>query len=250
MKKISRLMSALLAAVLLLSACCAAFAEDVSVYIPNRVDKLQLPDTGSKMKGDAFRTGIEGAKTVIGRESVTVRTDCGRKTVKYVRTVTVTYPEGNTIRKVVAEYANDKKKSLTKYTITYQLGEKEFYTVSYAPRTNTVVEDHFQGAIAYADHGVHSYTNVDTGDRYTVDADVNLPSMTLFKDSLGGVYLHHYEQDEILEAYYDDGTVSLRSGSGKNANAWYSYDSIKGIYVPANKGGLRAPKSFKSPRVD
>ena len=82
-----------------------------------------------------------------------------------------------------------------------------------------------------------------------MNADANLPSATLFKDSTGGVYLHHYDQDEILEATYTDGSVTLKSGSGNKANAWYAFDSVKGIYVPSGRAGLRAPKSFKSPRV-
>ena len=259
MKNISRWMSALLAVALLLTSSLAAVADDTEVYIPNRIEKLQLPDRGEKYKGDPFLTGMEGAVTYLERESTVIRAENGKDargrtktkkvTLRYISKVTTVYPEGNYIRKVVAEYGNDKKKSLTKYTITYQVGEKQLYTVSYAPKTNTVVEDHYRGRITFVDHGVHSYTNVDTGEVFTVDADANLPSKTLFKDSQGGVYLHHYDQDEILEAFYTDGKVDLKSGSGDNANAWYSYDSIKGIYVPANKGGLRAPKSFKSPRV-
>lgn len=259
MKNISRWLSALLAVTLLLVSSLAAVADDTEVYIPNRIEKLQLPDRGEKYKGDPFLTGMEGAVTYLERESTVVKAENGKDargriktkkvTLKYISKVTTVYPEGNYIRKVVAEYGNDKKKSLTKYTITYQVGEKQQYTVSYAPKTNTVVEDHASGKITFVDHGVHTYTNVDTGDSYTVDADANLPSTTLFKDSLGGVYLHHYDQDEILEAFYTDGKVDLKSGSGDNANAWYSYDVIKGVYVPAGKGGLRAPKSFKSPRV-
>ena len=46
-----------------------------------------------------------------------------------------------------------------------------------------------------------------------------------------------------------DGNATIKSGSGNRANAWYAFDSVKGIYVPSGRAGLRAPKSFKSPRV-
>ena len=259
MKNISRWMSALLAVALLLTSSLAAVADDTEVYIPNRIEKLQLPDRGEKYEGDPFLTGMEGAVTYLERESTVVKAENGKDargrtktknvSLKYISKVTTVYPEGNYIRKVVADYGNDKKKSLTKYSITYQVGEKQLYTVSYAPKTNTVLEDHVGHRITYVDHGIVKKVNVDTGEVYTVNTDANLPSQTLFKDSLGGVYLHHYEQDEILEAFYTDGKIDLKSGSGNNANAWYSYDSIHGIYVPAHKSGLRAPKSFKSPRV-
>lgn len=250
MKKTNRWISALLAAVLLLSVSLTAAAEDVTVFIPGRLAKLQLPDSAESFDGDPFNTGVEGAVTTLVWDDATIQTSCGGyKKLDYIRQVIVTYPEGNYIRKVVAGYGNDKKKSLTKYTITYQTGEKEYYTVSYAPKTNTVVEDHYNGSISYTDHGTKTYMNVDTGSTVTVNADANLPSATLFKDSTGGVYLHHYDQDEILEATYTDGSVTLKSGSGNKANAWYVFDSVKGIYVPSGRAGLRAPKSFKSPRV-
>ena len=259
MKNISRWMSALLAVTLLLASSLAAVADDTEVYIPNRIEKLQLPDRGEKYKGDPFLTGMEGAVTYLERESTVVKAENGKDargrtktkkvTLKYISKVTTVYPEGNYIRKVVAEYGNDKKKSLTKYSITYQVGEKQQYTVSYAPKTNTVLEDHSNGRITYTDHGPYTYTNPGTGKEVTINLDANLPSAVLIKNAQGGVYLHHYDQDEILEAFYTDGKVDLKSGSGDNANAWYSYDVIKGIYVPAGKGGLRAPKSFKSPRV-
>ena len=161
----------------------------------------------------------------------------------------VDYPAGNYIRRVVAEYANDRRNSLTKYTIRYEVAEKEFYTVTYAPRTNTVGEDHANGEITYRDHGVVTYVNVDTGDAVTVNLDANLPGMTLLRDSAGAVYLHHYDQDEILEAVYTNGKVTYKSGSGKNANAWYEWDLVTSRVTRIRTNGLRAPKSFKSPRV-
>ena len=145
MKKTNRWISALLAAVLLLSVSLTAAAEDVTVFIPGRLAKLQLAES---FDGDPFNTGVEGAVTTLVWDDATIQTSCGGyKKLDYIRQVIVTYPEGNYIRKVVAGYGNDKKKSLTKYTITYQVGEKQLYTVSYAPKTNTVVEDHYRGRI-------------------------------------------------------------------------------------------------------
>ena len=245
-----QLMKTMLAVMLLLALAAPALAaEEVSVYIPNRLDRLQLADEDC-YEGDPFKTGMEGAVTEVEYDESVVPTSCGGlKRLEYIRKVTVKYPAGNCIRKVTAEFGNDRKKSLTKYTITYQTGDREFYTISYAPRTNTILEDHFQGAIYFHDHGVHSMTNGDTGDTYTINADANLPSMTVFTDSNGGVYLHHYEADEILQGEYTDGSVTLKTGSGNNAGSWYLWDSVSGGATRVRKGGLRSPFSFKSPRV-
>ena len=250
MKKMSRLMSALLAAALLLSISCAAVAEDVSVYIPNKLAKLDLPDDVETYEGDPFKTGMDGAVTTIEWDDATIIPECGGYlTLDYIRSVTVVYPAGNYIRKVVAEYTNDKKKSLSKYTITYQTGENEYYTISYAAKTGTVAEDHGLDGINYATQGIHSYINNDTGEVITVNLNAAPASQKLLEDYVGAVYLHHYSADEILEGDYTDGSVRLHSGSGNNAGKWYAYDSVSGVYTQSRKGGLRSIFSFKSPRV-
>ena len=250
MKQMNRALCAVLIVALLCSlASFASAEEEVSVYIPDKVERLQLPESEDEFEGDPFRTGMEGAKAFIYRETVKVITDCGTTNVTYVAKVVADYPEGNTIRRVTAEYANNKKKTLTKYTIRYQTGPKEFYTISYAPRTNTVAEDHYEGEITYVDHGVQTFRNQDTGDSYTVNLDANLPSATLFRDSAGAVYLHRYEQDEILEGVYTDGNVTLKNGVGKyfGQNAWFQWQG--GSATRYYKAGLRALVSFVSPRV-
>ena len=135
MKRFARLISALIASVLLFSSGLAAAEEEkeaVSVYIPSRVTRLNLPEDVSQYDGDAFRTGIEGAVTQVQRATVVVKTDCGKTEVEYIRSVTVNYPSGNFIRQVVAIFRNNTGGSLAKYNITYQTDDGGLYTIYYS----------------------------------------------------------------------------------------------------------------------
>ena len=80
MKKNVRLLALLLVAVSVLSVSTAALgAEEVTCYIPNRVERLALPDYSEAIadecnyKGDPFRTGQEGGDTFVTWEQVTVK---------------------------------------------------------------------------------------------------------------------------------------------------------------------------------
>ena len=241
--------AAWLLALLLLPAACAA-EEDVYVHIPGSAGRLVLPKEDAWYDGDPFDTGIQGAVAQVLWDSVDVRSDSGRISVDYISKVIVDYPEGGRIRRVTARYANDSGKSLTGYTVTYQTGADEYYTISYAPRTNTVLEDHSGGKILYRDGGTVTVISADTGETVTVDLDADLPGRKLLEDSLGSVWLHHYAEDEILEGAYTDGAVTLRTGSGDRADTWFLWDEWTGKVTPWEKDGLRSPFSFISPRVD
>ena len=250
MKKTFGMILLLVALVLPLSAFSAA-EEEIYVYIPDSASKLKLPAEDAWYDGDPFLTGIEGAVAQVLWDTVSVRSASGGSIdVDYISKVIVDYPETGTIRKVVAAYCNDDRKSLTRYTITYHTGEDEYYAITYAPRTNTVLEDHVDGKIFYEDHGVITVINVDTGDTVTVDLDADLPSQKLLEDSLGAVYLHHYSRDEVLEGAYTDGEVKLKSGSGSSLDSWYLWDEWTGTVTRSRKIGLRPAGSFVSPRVN
>ena len=86
MKKTNRWISALLAAVLLLSVSLTAAAEDVTVFIPGRLAKLQLPDSAESFDGDPFNTGVEDAVTTLVWDDATIQTSCGGyKKLDYIR---------------------------------------------------------------------------------------------------------------------------------------------------------------------
>ena len=136
MKKTVRILALALMATILLSLSAAALAEDITAYIPNKVEKLKLPGYENATyneytyDGDPFQTGQEGGKTTVyweevrvpGHKYVTVR---GQKVEKYaeydtlyiprVRTI---FPKGNYIRKIEANYRNDNARSLVDYLIT------------------------------------------------------------------------------------------------------------------------------------
>ena len=69
MKKSVRLLVLAVLAMILLSVSAAALADDITAYIPGRVSRLDLPGYENAVydeyqyKGDAFRTGQDGAKT-------------------------------------------------------------------------------------------------------------------------------------------------------------------------------------------
>lgn len=99
---------------------------------------------------DYFKTGMNGAVTVIRWEPVSIKNTSEENYVKYettttvwfVSSVTATYPAGNPITKVRAEYRNDKKNTLSSYEITYAVNENESYAITYMPNTATIFEEH------------------------------------------------------------------------------------------------------------
>ena len=252
MKNLSRFVSLLLIAMLLMGLSVEALADDTTVFLPSRIARLNLPEDVDEYDGDPFQTGYEGAHTVLYRESVKVPVKPrGTTTLEYVSKVVVTYPAGNYIRKVVAEYRNDKKNTLSKYMITYQVSDKEFYTITYAAQTNSVLEFHYDGALGR--------------EIEYEDLPDNTPAQTIFKNkdiydantgallySNAAMYVHHYTQDQILEGVYKNGGLTLKNGVGKyfGSATWFNWDAATGKVVKSKMKGLKKLSSFVSPRVE
>ena len=256
MKKNVRLLALLLVAVSVLSVSTAALgAEEVTCYIPNRVERLALPDYSEAIadecnyKGDPFRTGQEGGDTFVTWEQVTVKgykyvRVNGVKTKKsatydtlYIAQVRTYFPKGNYIRKIVANYRNDAPHTLIDYLITYQVSDKEKYTVRYAASTVTMLETHTTTTVAGITFPKITFSKVDG----------QYASRKLSPTQ----YLHHYTKDQILEGWYDrDDLPTLKSGSGDNLNKWYLWEYWSGKVTQYKRGGLKPVTSFRSPRVE
>ncbi len=192
------------------------------------------------VKEDYFRTGMGGANTVIRWVPEHIKNYSEENYVKYettttvwyVSSVTATYPAGNTIVGVRADYRNDRKNTLSSYTITYAVNDNETYAITYMPNTATIFEEHNYG-LFLPDNSLLPSTIFTNNDPNT------------WEEYPTGAYFHHYEADEPI---YGEYTVSGRkyvSGSGSNLNKWYSEDHGKQL----KKNGLRGVTSFKSPRV-
>ena len=215
MKRLTRLMSALLAAVLLFSfgrAAAGAENEVPAVHIPPRVVSLHLPEDVSQYNGDAFRSGIEGAVTMIERGTMTVRTDCGKTDTEYIRSVTVTYPSGNFIRQVSAIYRNDTGGSLAKYNITYQVDDGGLYTIYYSAKEKSMNIPPAGSKSTYVPFGYSQKT---------------------------GTFRYPWTDKILKGAYYGSG-VQLTCGL---SGVWHPYDT--GKYMD-----LYSIFSFISPRVE
>ncbi len=190
---------------------------------------------------DYFRTGMEGASTVIRWEPEHIKNYSEENYVKYettttvwyVSSVTATYPAGNYITGIQADYRNDRKNTLSSYTITYTVSDKESYTITYMPNTATIFEEHNYG-LFLPDNSLLPSTIFTNNDPNT------------WEEYPTGAYYHHYEADEPI---YGEYTVSGRkyvSGSGSNLNKWYG----EGHGTELKKKGLREVTSFTSPRVE
>ena len=256
MKKTARILALGLIVVTLLSLSVAALAENLTVYIPNRVVKLDLPGYENARydeytyDGDPFRTGQEGGETTVYWEQVRVPGHKfvfvnGAKVEKYaeydtlyIPRVRTTYPKGNYIRKIEANFRNDAARSLVDYLITYQTSDTEKYTVRYAAANVTILE-------------THEYETTPTGGKITKNITFSKwdgkPISAKLNDNQ---FLHRYYQDQILEGWYDaDGEMTLKSGSGKNFQKWYRWEYWTGKVVQVYKRGLKPVTAFKSPRV-
>ena len=215
MKRLTRLMSALLAAVLLFSfgrAAAGAENEVPAVHIPPRVVSLHLPEDVSQYNGDAFRSGIEGAVTMIERGTMTVRTDCGKTDTEYIRSVTVNYPAGNYIRRVSAIYRNDTGGSLAKYNITYETDDGGLYTIYYSVKEKSMNIPPATSQSVYRPYG---------------------------KAVKNGTFRYPHT-DKILKGAYSGGGVMLTCGQ---ADVWHPYSTAR--YM-----SLYSIFSFISPRVE
>ena len=256
MKKSARILVLALFAAILLSLSAAALAEDITVYIPNRVSKLNLPGYENatydeyQYQGDPFLTGQNGGKTTVFWEEVKVK---GyeyvyrggikiRKNAKYdtlyIPRVVTTYPKGNYIRQIVANFRNDEARSLVDYLITYQVSETEKYTVRYAAADATILE-------------THEYATTATGSR--INTKITFSKWNGEKATSTATtkqFIHRYYQDQILEGWYDaDGEMTLKTGSGDNFTKWYLWEYWSGKVVEVRRRGLKPVTAFKSPRV-
>ena len=215
MKRLTRLMSALMAAVILFAFGCAAAGaekEVPAVHIPSRVVRLRLPEDVSQYNGDAFRTGIDGAVTMIERGTMTVRTDCGRTDTEYIRSVTVNYPAGNFIRRVSAIYKNDTGGSLAKYNITYETDDGGLYTIYYSAKEKSLNIPPADSIFIYVPFG------------YAQKA---------------GTFRYPWT-DRILKGAYSGSGVQLTCGL---SGVWHPYDTARNMK-------LYQIFSFISPRVE
>ena len=268
MKKMTRALAMGIIALILLSLSAAAFAEEVTAYIPNKVVNLQLPDYENAKygeytyDGDPFRTGQEGGRTTVYWEEVKVlghkyvyeyneRTQKYDKIEKdakydtlYIPRVITKYPQGNYIRKIVANYRNDKNRTLVDYLITYQVSETEKYTIRYAAANATIKELHeYESAAAVGVKRARKFT-FSKWDGKTDTFNNEKPKEN------EKIFVHQYYQDQILEGWYDaDGEMTLKSGSGKNFKKWYLWEYWTGRVVQSYKRGLKPVTAFKSPRV-
>ena len=230
-----------------------------------------------RVEEDFFRTGMEGAYSVIRYEPVTIKSICGpeddpdkytrKDTVWYVSSVIATYPDGNYIVEVEADYRNDAKNTLASYKITYATSDKETYKITYAPSTTTVLEDHETGTFMTWPSKMAPSTDLEEYFRQqveeqwqqygTVTDPQDYPDYDDSYTALAGMYLHHYTQDEVLCGEYKSGKTHLMSGSGKNLKYWYKFNgtgTLNGVKVNNNgkkstNKNLKPCTYFKSPRV-
>lgn len=183
---------------------------------------------------------------------VCVRKDATPLTVWYISRVTATYPSGNNIVEVEADWRNDEKKTLASYKITYEPKQGELYKITYSPTTTTMFEDHQTGTIepwgasTAPSTSLEAYIkkNSDPGDRSYIN--------------FRGMYLHHYTEDEVLSGLYTSGNTVLCSGSGNNLRKWYKFNGTtilengmkrNNLGKQVKKNGLKPCTSFISPRV-
>jgi hypothetical protein len=229
------------------------YSVNVSYYRNGKAYKVVVTLKDSE---DFFRTGMEGGVMSITFERVNVELDSikgyddddepiyASTDVWYISQVSATYPEGNYIIGVEADFRNDRKQNLYGYKVSYAVSEKEIYKITYAPNTASVLEDR-DNQLSDSD-----YTPVGS----SAPSTVVIPTTWNPKyPKLGtrGVFIHHYTADEAIygEFYasrdaWADGKPTAVSGSGNKLNKWYKPGH--GAQVRNIKKGTT---SFKSPRV-
>ncbi len=173
-------------------------------------------------------------------------------TVWYISAVTATYPAGNYIVGVEADWRNDKKKTLASYKITYEPKQGEQYKITYSPVTTTVYEEHRSGT--FETWPASNAPSSKLADYIKKNSDPGDRSYLQFQ----GMYLHHYTEDEVLSGLYTSGSTVLCSGSGNNLRKWYKYNGTttlkngmkrNNLGKQVKKNGLKPCTSFISPRV-
>ena len=136
----------------------AAGWQDVSAYIPDTIEKLDLPQTesGASSSGhvfqvtnypegwdydDPFLTGMSNWEvTLVWEDMVLGSGKDGKVMPQYVRKIIATYPENYYIRQIEAEYGNDGRRSLVRYTIIYRFSDAGQYAFSYDGNTDEIQE--------------------------------------------------------------------------------------------------------------
>lgn len=196
---------------------------------------------------DFFKTGMEGGTMTITFEKVDVKLSSSATAhtkVWYISQVSATYPEGNYIIGVEADFRNDSKQNLCSYRVSYAVSEKEIYKITYAPNTASILEDR-DNQLSSSD-----YTKVGPNVPSTVVTPTTW-NPKYPKIGTRGVFVHHYTADEAIygEFYtsrddWSNGTITAVSGSGSKLNKWYK--NGHGAQVRNIKKGT---SSFKSPRV-
>ena len=81
---------------------------------------------------DYFASGQQGAWSTVYWRSEKIKSDCGGYIMTwYIGNVTVSYPYGEEIRSISADFRNNKKNTLYGYTITYAVSDTEIYSIRY-----------------------------------------------------------------------------------------------------------------------
>ena len=255
---------------------------------------------------DPFRTGLEVDHVSVTFENVDVITYCYADAVTewennqhkdpvsglyypkpqpmsmwYLSHVEAIYTEGSYVAGVGTDWRNDKKQNLASYRVVYAVSEKDYYMITYAPKTTTINENK-SGSTVFTDGAgnvcdltqgnttgaFYKATGIQPPEDYVELSRQNicggyLPSASIpAVDATGAVigtdYLHHYTADQpIFGLYYksrDDWMNSnpyAISGSGNNLNKWYGYAVLAGVQTNNGKR-IRSVKkgvtSFKSIR--
>ncbi len=184
-------------------------------------------------------------------------------TVWYISAVTATYPAGNYIVGVEADWRNDKKKTLASYKITYEPKQGEQYKITYSPITTTVLEDKsFRMQQSLEENYGKKYSSYEKFSTWSKNTPSTIKAQPEYdrtgKKTMEGVYFHHYTEDEVLSGLYTSGSTLLCSGSGKNLKKWYKFNGVttlkdgtkrNNLGKQVKKNGLKPCTSFISPRV-
>ena len=132
--------------------------QDVSAYIPDTIEKLDLPQTESEASSasgavyqitdykegwdydDPFLTGMYNWEVnLVWEDMVLGAGKDGKVMPKYVRKIIATYPEYY-IRQIEAEYSSGGRRSLIRYTISYRFSEPGQYSFTYDGNTDEILE--------------------------------------------------------------------------------------------------------------
>ena len=219
-------------------------------YNGNVVATVQLSEDGKAIITDASNgKTIEITGVMINDQmQLTLNWfDYSSTDVWYISSVKTTYPSGNFVVGVEADFRNDINGTLYGYKISYCPGENEneIYTITYAPKDVAILEDHTVG-------NYYVWNNyVLWPDTETLNTDLE----KFFRDKGDytsavssrnhSLFYRTYSQDQVLYGVYTDGEIVLVSGSGDNLDYWY----LEGHGLRSHKPGLLPCTYFESPRI-